>query len=126
MLRIPKAKHDVKGSAAMGDWLKEQQERAAGLEKNSQGRRGPPKKFSILPDLILDNPKLSSQEKLVLWSLKRHDFKGGECRPPLFLIQKETGYCRPVVRAALKSLGHKGFFKKQRRFGRASLYKLNY
>lgn len=93
--------------------------------EEGEGKRGKRKSITILPDSILRDPNLSSQEKIILWSLKSHKYKTGECRPGRSTIARESGYCMPIVNKTLNSLESKGFFKRTFRLGLPSIYELN-
>ena len=116
-LRVPKPKGEVKGSAALAAWQREQQERTAGPAKKKEWWVRVPKKW-----WLNDLEKLSPAERCVLITLKIHDNKKFGCFPSIRTLAKELHVSQNTILKAIKKLRRKGFFKIVKRSGRFNSY----
>jgi len=89
-----------------------------------EGKSGPRKKFTKLPNSIIDDDKLSCQEKMVYWVLLRYGQNRGECWPSRKLICKNAKIRKTRLTECLKSLNHKSYIKIIKTKGRVNHYRL--
>lgn len=89
-----------------------------------EGAFGPRRKFTILPNSIIDDEKLSCQEKMVYAVLLRYGFKKGECWPSLKTLIKKSGVSRWKIFSVLKSLNHNGYIEIEKTKGVVNRYLL--
>ena len=70
--------------------------------------------FTQIPNIIIDDYALDSQEKAILMVLYRFAFGKDHCYPSIKLIAQEAGCSKPSVIRKLKSLNHKGYISWQK------------
>jgi len=104
---------------SLNDFYKQQEARVGG-----EGSFGPRRQFTKLPNAIIDDERLSCQEKMVYAVLLRYGFKKGECWPSLKTIQKKSRVGRDKVKKVLTSLNHKGYLEIKKAKGVVNRYVL--
>lgn len=104
---------------SLNEFYKQQEARVGG-----EGAFGPRRKFTKLPNSIIDDEKLSCQEKMVYAVLLRYGFKKGECWPSLKTLIKKSRVSRWKIFSVLKSLNHKGYIEIKKAKGVVNRYLL--
>jgi len=91
----------------------------------SEGKFGPKKNFTQIPNRIIDDVLMSAKEKIVLITLFRHSYNKGVCEPYVATLERETGIRRKTIFSILKSLEKQCYITGHRRHGKSTLYKLS-
>jgi hypothetical protein len=80
--------------------------------------------WTEVPNKIIDDPRLSCQEKMVLIVLQRYAFKKNNCFPSVPTIAEMANIRVQNVYKILKVLENKRFIKKHLRPGFATIYEI--
>jgi len=124
--RIPKAKAEVKGSAAMAAWLKEKSEgpKEGSLKGKNITDYGEYRVFFTRPTLLKDYANLDYKEKLLRLVIELYRSKKTNIAyPPFRMLEALTGMSKDTLIRTIKSSEIKKVFKVERRSGQNNVYR---
>jgi len=82
-----------------------------------EGKFGPRRNFTKIPNRIIDHEIMSIQEKMVLITLMRLCFDKGHCEVSVEKIRQLSGVRKATIYKALKKLEVEKYIKKHTVFG---------
>lgn len=95
------------------------------IRVEGEGKFGPRKNYTKIPNSIFQNPLLSCQEKMVLMVLRYHAREKNVCHPSIKTICHEAAICERIVWKILKKLEGDNYIKRHTRHGHATIYELS-
>lgn len=95
-----------------------------GIERRGyNGTRGPMRKFTKVPNSIIEDPNLTCQEKMLYIVLLSYGRKKGYCYPTQITLAKILKRDVKDIRKDLKTLNHQGYLRVEKK-GRHNWYYL--
>ena len=82
--------------------------------------------FTQIPNLLLTDPNLTNNEKMVLILLKMHQMNKRSSFPSYRLIGLEMGLSRRQSIRIVDKIVKNGYLLKEKRYGTSNIYKTNF